>query len=190
MACISMKKWIQKKTKVLLKRPIFSVSDVECFHPEKEVSHTFFRLSTRDWINVVAVDKEGSFIMVRQHRLGTDTITLETVGGMIDANEPPLEAARRELLEETGYAAGTMHHLKSMAVNPAIMDNHIHVFFAENCTPTSEQNLDAAEDIEVLLFSRDRLAEMIRNGELDHSIAITSLALYWLSAHCSDRTTL
>ncbi len=183
-----MKKWIQKVNHTLLTRPIFSVSDIECYHPEKKVNHTFFRLSTHDWINVVAKDVEGNYIMVRQHRLGTDEITIETVGGLIDKNEASEKAAKRELEEETGYTAENIHHLKTMTVNPAIMDNSIHVFYAENCTLTAKQNLDHAEDIETLLLQENALVEMIQKGEINHSIVINALSLFWLSPYNENKT--
>ncbi len=185
-----MKKWKKEKTHTLLERPIFSVSDIECYHPEKNVSHTFFRLSTCDWINIVAIDDEGRYVMVRQHRLGTDEITVETVGGLVDPKEEPVKAAKRELLEETGFSSDRIYHLKTMTVNPAIMDNRLHIYYAENCRPTSQQNLDKAEDIEIVLLKKDELLDMIRSGEIDHSIVITALSLFWLSEHNSDTVTL
>lgn len=176
-------KWIQKNNNRLLTRPIFSVSDIECYHPEKDVNHTFFKISTHDWINVVAKDKNNDYIMVRQHRLGTDEITIETVGGLIDRDEAPEKAAIRELEEETGFTAQKIHHLKTMTVNPAIMDNRIHIFYADNCTPTSNQNLDKAEDIEIVMLSGEKLVEMIKTGEINHSIVINALSLFWLSSY-------
>jgi ADP-ribose pyrophosphatase len=176
-----MKRWIKKSEQDLFRRRIFALKDIECYHPDKGVTHDFFTLNTPDWINVVAVTEAGNFIMVRQHRLGTDEITIETAGGLVEENELPEVTARRELREETGYEAGEIHLLKKLSVNPAIFNNHIYYFFAGNCKKTQEQNLDPAEDIDVLTFTRNEVMDMIRKGPINHSIIVTAFYLFFLS---------
>ncbi|PKL39539.1 MAG: NTP pyrophosphohydrolase [Spirochaetae bacterium HGW-Spirochaetae-1] len=174
-----MKKWIQKQSSELIARRVFTLRDIDCHHPEKDIHHTFFRLETLDWINVIAVTGDNRFIMVKQHRLGNDEITIETTGGLIDHGEDPLEAARRELREETGYSPARMTLLKKLAVNPAIMDNYIYYYLADGCVRVSDQDLDKEEDIEVLTYSRDEIRSMMHNGEIDHALVITGLLLFF-----------
>jgi ADP-ribose pyrophosphatase len=176
-----MNRWIKKSEQYLFQRRIFAVKDVECYHPDKNVTHRFFTLSTPDWINIVALTDDNRFIMVRQHRLGTDEITLETPGGLFEPGESPEETARRELREETGYEAQELYLLKKLSVNPAIFDNYIYYYFARNCAKVHEQDLDSAEDIEVLTFDRDEIMEMIRRGPINHSIIVTAFYLFFLS---------
>jgi len=174
-----MDKWIRKAEHELFRRRIFSVKDVECYHPGKEVTHKFFTLQTPDWINVVAKTVDDRFIMVRQHRLGTDEITLETPGGIVESGESPDVTARRELLEETGYEAGDMRLMKKLSVNPAIFNNYIHFYFAGNCRKTSEQALDLAEDIEVATYTAPEILEFIENGKINHTLIVTAYYLYF-----------
>ncbi|MBN1496172.1 MAG: NUDIX hydrolase [Spirochaetes bacterium] len=176
-----MNKWEIKADKELFRRRIFSVKDIECYHPDKDITHRFFTISTPDWINVVATTEDDRFIMVRQHRLGTDEITLETPGGLIEEGESPEETVKRELREETGYEAEKIHLLKKLSVNPAIFNNYIYFYYAGNCRRIHDQDLDPAEDIEVLTFSRNEILEMIRNGPISHTIIVTALFLYFLS---------
>jgi ADP-ribose diphosphatase len=176
-----MNKWIIKSEQELFRRRIFAVKDIECYHPDKNVTHRFFTLNTPDWINVVAVTEEGTFIMVKQHRLGTDEFTLETPGGLIEEGEPPEETARRELREETGYEAGEIHLLKKLSVNPAIFNNYIYFYYAGNCKKIHEQELDSAEDIEVLTVNHDQIMEMINGGLINQTIIVASFYLYFLS---------
>ncbi|MBN2159233.1 MAG: NUDIX hydrolase [Spirochaetes bacterium] len=176
-----MKRWIKKSEEELYRRRIFAVKDVECYHPGKDFTHRFFTLSTPDWINIVALTDDHRFIMVRQHRLGTDEITIETPGGLIEPGESPEETARRELREETGYEAKELHLLKKLSVNPAIFDNYIYYYFAPNCVRIHNQDLDPAEDIEVLTFERDEIMDMIRRGPINHSIIVTAFYLFFLS---------
>jgi 8-oxo-dGTP pyrophosphatase MutT (NUDIX family) len=176
-----MNKWIKKSEKELFRRRIFSAKDVECYHPDKNVTHRFFTFNTPDWINVVAITEDGRFIMVKQHRMGTDEITLETPGGIIEPGESPHVTARRELKEETGYEAGEIHLLKKLSVNPAIFNNYIHFYYAGSCKKTHDQDLDTAEDIEVITVTRDQIMEMINDGRINETIIIAAFYLYFIS---------
>jgi len=176
-----MNKWTIKSENELFRKRIFAMRDLECHHPDKDVTHRFFTLTSPDWINIVAITEDGRFIMVRQHRLGTDEITMETPGGLAEENEPPEETARRELREETGYEAGEVHLLKKLTNNPAIFNNYIYYYYAANCKKVHEQNLDAAEDIEVVTCSRDEIIDMINHGLINHTIIVCALYLYFLS---------
>lgn len=176
-----MNRWVIKSNEELFRRRIFSVKDMECYHPDKDITHRFFTLTTPDWINIVAVTEDDKFIMVRQHRLGTNEITLETPGGLVEDGETPEETALRELREETGYEAGEIHLLKKLTVNPAIFNNNIYFFFAGKCRRIHDQDLDPAEDIEVLTFSRDEIMGMINNGPVNHTIIVAAYYLYFLS---------
>ena len=173
-------RWVKGKTQEMVRNRMFALCQARCRHPEKGVTHDFFFLETGDWINVVATTTDGQFLLVRQHRLGTDEITLEIPGGMVDDGDTPLAAAARELQEETGYKAEKITLLKSLAANPAILTNRLHVFHAAGCRPNGAQQLDAAEDIEVKLATREAVLEMLENGAIDHSLAVAALGLYFI----------
>jgi len=102
---------------------------------------------------------------------------------VIDEGEKPEECAVRELREETGYIGKSVHLLKSLRVNPAIMSNNISFYLVEGCEPSAPQDLDEAEDIEVLTVNVDELTAMIADGTFSHSIALNGLGLYFLSSH-------
>jgi ADP-ribose pyrophosphatase len=174
----SMDKWIKKSEQELFRRRIFSVRDVECYHPVKKVSHKFFTLQTPDWINVVARTIDDRFVMVRQHRLGTDEITIETPGGIVEEEELPATSAARELLEETGYEAGEICLMKKLSVNPAIFNNYIYYYFARDCRKVGAQALDLAEDIEVVTYTISEIMELIANGMIDHTLIVAAYHLY------------
>lgn len=176
-----MAQWKIEKSESVFHTSIFSINKLTCSHPEKAVNHEFYILQNPDWINVVALDTEGNFIFVQQHRLGTGTYTIETPAGLIEKNEDPLEAAKRELVEETGYEAGRMILMRKLAANPAIMNNYIYFFLAEDCKKVNAQKLDKAEDIDVLTFSRNEVLKMLNDGVIDHSIIVTALSLYFFT---------
>ena len=176
-----MKHWKKEQTLEVFRNRMFALKRTRCRHPEKGVVHDFFSLETGDWINVVATDPDGRFILVRQHRLGIDEITTEIPGGMVEGQDTPEAAAVRELEEETGYRAGRMTLLRTLSANPAILTNRLHVFHAADCIRIGDPHPDAAEDIEVDLVSREKVLEMLRNGDLHHSLVVAALGLYFMT---------
>lgn len=86
-----------------------------------------------DWVNVVARTVDGNFLMVRQIRHGIAAPSLEIPAGAIEANESPAQAAARELLEETGYQAATLHELGRVFPNPAFQTNTCYLYLADHC---------------------------------------------------------
>jgi 8-oxo-dGTP pyrophosphatase MutT (NUDIX family) len=178
-----MKKWIIRDRKDIFNGRVFAIQNLLCHHPEKNVDHGFFVLNTPDWINIIPITEDGRFIMVKQHRLGTDEITIETPAGVVERDEPPEKAAVRELEEETGYTPGAVIPLKKLSANPSILSNYIHFFLATGCRKIKTQKLDLAEDIDVQLYTRDEVISLIRGGGINHSVIIAALSLYFMSRH-------
>jgi len=178
-----MEKWEIRKQNREFKNRIFTIRNLDCVNHRKNVRNDFYVIDTFNWINVVALTTDGRFILVKQHRLGTDEISIETPGGVIEGNEDPEDCAVRELREETGYTGKKISLLKSLRVNPAIMSNTITFYLVEDCELSGSQELDPAEEIEVMTVTVDELSEMMKNGVFTHSLAVTGLGLYFLSSH-------
>jgi 8-oxo-dGTP pyrophosphatase MutT (NUDIX family) len=117
-----------------------------------------------EWVNIIAVTGDGKFVMVRQYRHAMDVVLDELCAGVVEDGEMPIEAARRELLEETGYGGGTWHEIMTVGQNPSICDNITHCFLVEGVERVSDQHLDAGEDIAVLLLTRDEVETMLREN--------------------------
>jgi ADP-ribose pyrophosphatase len=113
---------------------------------------------------VVALTDAGDVVLVREFRPGLEAELLELPGGGVDAGEDPLEAARRELLEETGYA-GELAHAGSM-VDCAYSTRTRHVFTARRCERVAEPTPEEGEAPEVVLVSIDTFREHLRGGQL------------------------
>jgi ADP-ribose pyrophosphatase len=133
------------------------------------------------WATVVPLTKDRQVVLVRQYRHGLGQVTLELPGGIVDEGESPLQAARRELREETGYAGGRFTALGRTCPNPAIQNNLIHFFLAQDLEHAGAQHLDDTEEIEVALMPLDDLIALAREGGLMNALQVA--ALFFALAH-------
>lgn len=148
----------------------------------------FFILGTPDWVNVVPVLPGGdAFLMVRQYRQGLEALTVEFPAGLIEPGESPLQAARRELAEETGFTAESLTPIGTISPNPAFMNNRCYTFVAEGLREEGKQKLDALELLDVVRVPAAELEQRVGAGPYLNSL--TALALFWyLRSRGADRT--
>ena len=102
-----------------------------------------------DAIIILPQDKEGRVLLQRQYKHGSARVVIEFCAGLIETNEKPLEAAKRELLEETGFSAEKWKPLGTCFANPTGSPMQYHFFLAQDIIKASKQNLESAEQIEV-----------------------------------------
>lgn len=141
----------------------------------------YVRLCMSDWVNAVAITAEGAVVLVRQHRWGIDAPTLEVPGGEVDAGEDPARAARRELLEETGYAGGALRSMGWVWSNPAIQDNRTWMFHIAGVSAVAEPvRGPGEEDLEVVAVPQGEIPRMLAEGAINHALAVVSLQRYLL----------
>ncbi|MGD0749952.1 MAG: NUDIX hydrolase [Anaerolineales bacterium] len=142
-----------------------------------------FVLEYGDWTTVVALTKQQEVVLVRQYRHGAQKVILELPGGAMDArDENPLQAARRELLEETGYASDNIIQIGCVSPNPANQTNLIYSFLALDAEKVSGQALDDTEDMEVVLKPLEKVITMAKNSELFQSMQVSAIFFalaYW-----------
>lgn len=174
-------KWKTKSYTHILKSFVFSYFKAERESSDGSLRGNFDILECRNWVNVFALDADRNLVLVKQYRHGIDEVTIETVAGVIENSEDPLDAAKRELLEETGHTSCMWTSLGKVSANPAFMNNYCHYFLAENCTKTSEQNLDPLEEIEVLKLDMKSVENKIRSGDIHHSLFLAGLGLLKIS---------
>ena len=129
----------------------------------------------RSWANVLAITKNNEVVLVKQYRHGVQEVLLELPGGVVDDGENPLAGAKRELMEETGFAAGNIIEVGRIYPNPAIQHNQLFCFLATDVEMTGEQHLDDTEEIEVLLVPLDELVDMAKSGKFVHALHLAVL---------------
>ena len=142
-----------------------------------------FVLEYGDWATILALTKQQEVVLIRQYRHGAQKVILELPGGAMEAeDESPMQAARRELLEETGYASDNFIQIGCVSPNPANQTNLIYSFLALDAEKVGGQRLDPTEDIEVLLKPVEEVITMAKNGELFQSMQVSTVFFalsYW-----------
>ena len=129
----------------------------------------------RSWANVVALTGDGEVVLVKQYRHGVEDVLWEFPGGVVEDGEIPIEGAKRELLEETGYVSPKWIEIGKIYPNPALQTNTLYCYLALDAEKVEIQNLDAGEDIEVGRMPLDALVEMAKRGEFRHGLMVAVL---------------
>ena len=154
--------------------------------PDGNVVGPFYSYTRKDYVVIVASDPEGNYICVRQFRQGIRKVTTEFPAGAIerkDGNEnddspiteaDALTAAKRELLEETGYESDDWNHLITVPSNATMADNYAYIFKAENCRKVAGQNLDETEFINIEELPAQKIDEMIETGDFPQAVHIVA----------------
>lgn len=159
---------------------IFDVEQIKSISPEGEEKQ-FVSLKSPEWAIVVPqLTKNGKnyFVMVEQWRHGTSSVLKEFPGGVVDEGEAPIEAAKRELLEETGYRLKNILPLGILSPNPAIMQNYCHIFFAECEEKQDMQHTDSDEFINVSLVDSKEIIKNMGCPPYHHALMCSALFLY------------
>ena len=177
--------WEIKSSRRALDCRIFQVRHDVAVSPRTGQPHDMYVLEQSDWVNIIPLTPDNQVIMVEQWRHGTRTVELETPGGLMEAGELPAQCARRELLEETGFAPDQVELLGTVHPNPAIQNNRQHYVLATGCRRVADLQLDHAEDIAVRLVPLAEIPALIRTGKITHGIVIGGF--YWLNDYRAAR---
>jgi ADP-ribose pyrophosphatase len=177
--------WREIRKEQLFDCRVFTVERSVSASPFDGSERVFFRISSRDWAQIIPLTAAGEVVMVRQFRHGSMRIELEIPGGIVDPGEEPAEAAIRECLEETGYLATSVRPLGSVNPNPAMHPHRLHGFVAESVSKVAAIQNSDTEQTEVVLVPVTELPERLIGGEIDHSLVATMLWRF-LHERCQD----
>jgi ADP-ribose pyrophosphatase len=144
-----------------------------------EVRNDYYQINRPDYVLIIAIDQTNNIIVERQYRRGTDEILYELPAGWIDDGETPVEAAKRELLEETGYQ-GEGELLGVLSAQPAFISMKAHVVLVRLECEIKPTNLSKDEYIEVFKFNTDKIKDMITNREITDMGFVSAMGLLFI----------
>lgn len=170
-----MERWKLLESEYLIQRPWLTARCDKVQLPNGTIHNEYYVLEYPTWINVIAITDEGKYVMVEQYRHGLQDVFTEIVAGVVESGEPPIEAAKRELLEETGFGGGEWSLNAVLSANPGSMNNLTYSFIAKGVKKLCEQHLDETEDINVKLLSEDEVRRMLRNDEIKQALMAAPL---------------
>ena len=167
-------KWKRIRSERVGDHRVFTVREDFCVNSATDVEASFFVIECPDWANIIPITPSGEVVLIEQFRQGIEEITLEIPGGMIDGEELPIAAVKRELTEETGYSSDEIIEIGRSRPNPAIQNNWMHHFVAKNCRFTGDTNFDDHESIVTRLVPFEDIAELIKSEAITHSLVLAA----------------
>lgn len=139
----------------------------------------YYVVEVSDWVNVIAITEDGQIILEKQYRQGIRKICYELPAGMVEQDEEPLEAAKRELAEETGYAGGDWHPFGRYAPNASGMNNVCYTFIAYGVRFQEQLHREITEDIIVSLMTEDEVRNLLETNEVIDAVMAAPLWRYF-----------
>ena len=174
------KNWKVLASEYIATEPWFTVRKEKVELPNGSIIPSYYVMEYPAWINVIAITKEGKMLMERQYRHGLGQVNYELCAGVVDAADAtPMDAAKRELLEETGYGNGEWQQWMKICVNPGTHNNLTYCFLATGVETVEERHLEPTEDIAVELLSQEEVKFLLENDQIMQGLHVAPLWKYF-----------
>ena len=173
------KAWRVISSKYLFRKPWLTVRSEEMLLPNGNRIPEYFIFEYPDWVNTIAITKEGKFVFVRQYRPGLGRTNYELCAGVSEKTDASyMISAQRELWEETGYGKGDWSEFMIISANPGTQTNLTHCFLATDVEKIDEQHLEATEDLSVHLFTLEQVQELLDTNQIMQALNVAPLWKY------------
>jgi ADP-ribose pyrophosphatase len=172
---------VESATSILSREPWLEVFEEHIRLPDGRLIDDFYTIRLRDFVVVAPLTEDGHLILVRHYRHGPRRITRSLPSGFIEGDESPAEAAKRELLEETGYVAESWSQLGTWVVDGNRRCGIEHVFLATGAKQVAEPTTDDLAEATVHLMTLEEAAEAMWRGEISELASAAGIAIAFLS---------
>ena len=170
-------KWKVLESRYLHREPWLTVRKERLEMPNGNIVPDYYVLEYPNWVNIIAITKDDRFVLVQQYRHGIEKTCMELCAGVCDNSDGSImEAAMRELLEETGYGGGTWSELMCISPNASATNTYSYCFIARDVEEITLQSLESSEDISVHLVDYQELRQLLSDWKI---IQATMAAPLW-----------
>jgi 8-oxo-dGTP pyrophosphatase MutT (NUDIX family) len=169
--------WKRLRSERLLETPYFALRSDRLRLPGGAVKDPYYVVERPDAAIIFPLTGEGEVVLVRQYRPPLERMELGLPAGLVEEGEKPEDAARRELLEETGYSGDQWEPLGSLASSPSLKDNWAYLFLARGVEESAPPDPDEHELVEVVRVPVGDLTGRIRSGEIVSSSGVAAIML-------------
>jgi 8-oxo-dGTP pyrophosphatase MutT (NUDIX family) len=169
--------WKRLRSERLLETPYFALRSDRLRLPGGAVKDPYYVVERPDAAIIFPLTGEGEVVLVRQYRPPLERMELGLPAGLVEEGEKPEAAARRELLEETGYSGDQWEPLGSLASSPSLKDNWAYLFLARGVEESASPDPDEHELVEVVRVPVGDLTGLIRSGEIVSSSGVAAIML-------------
>ncbi len=170
-----MKPWTVLETKLLVSERWLQLREDRVRLSNGHEIERFHVIHGPDWASVLCVTEASEVVLVRQYRHGIGRVSLELPAGVIEPDESPEQAARRELAEETGFEASDWTSIQRVPTEPARHTTHAHFFCARGARLTRNPAPEATEVLEVVLVPLADLARLATDGSIEHGVHVGAI---------------
>lgn len=180
-------KWNLLSAEIKYQKKWLTVYEQEVQLPDGRILSPYLVIHVPSFCNVFIVTEKEEVVLVKQYRQAAGIVSIELPGGMVDPGEEPMNAALREMEEETGFSTNDMELLYTIHPNPPLENNQAWFYLAKNAKQVKNIQLDPFEDIELLKFSKQQFMEMLLTHSFTHGSQIGAMyaavcKLGWLVA--------
>jgi hypothetical protein len=174
----SLDKWRKLTSEVVGDYAIFSVLRCKFENIAKGKVGDFFVVDCNDCVQVLAETEDGKIVVVEQYRFGIEDFSLELPGGRMERGENALDAARRELEEETGFCGESAELIAKVYPNSAVQPNAMYVVLIKNCRKIRGTNFDEFEDLSTSMMTKLELVDAVATGKISHCATVSAIGEY------------
>jgi ADP-ribose pyrophosphatase len=170
-------RWERLSSENLMETPYFVLRSDELRLPDGAVKDPYYVIERPDAAIIFPLTPAGEVVLVRQYRPPIGMMELGLPAGLVEEGEEPEKAARRELLEETGYAGGEWESLGAVASSPSLKDNWAHLYLARGVERAGSQQPDEYERLEIVHVPVGEVLGQVKSGNIVSSSGVAAVLL-------------